>query len=642
MSEILANIVVDSVQQNISLSDNQIQFTPNDIQLNIFTGAGPVAAGSNRQVQYNNAGSLGGSNAFIFNNTNNTVTIANLVTTNVSNLGNIGNVKITGGTNQYYLQTDGTGNLTWAIGPGNITGNGTPGGANTQIQFNDGGANFGGAAGFTFNKTSNAVNMPGDLTVAGNISGVVANANYSTYAGTVINGAQPNITSVGTLANLSVNGTTASNVFSASGNIISFGYFVGDGSQLGNIFAFQLGNGNSNITVPTTNGPIIANVGGVANVMVLQNNLISFGQNVTANLITATLNGAATTSGTVTTNAQPNITSLGTLTGLTINGTSNLGGIGNVKITGGTNGQFIQTDGNGNLSYATLSTSGISNGTSNVTIPIANGNVITAVNGSNIFTVTSTPVIGANLTGTLTITSTLRVPTANVTSQLNVANITITSGSGIALGNGASAVSTGVALGFNTTANTANSVAIGWGAKATGRSTTVGYGAGGGGVFGLDNTFIGQQAGGVGNANQWGGSTFVGAYAGARQDGAYNVAVGYAAGAGFYGNGVISIGQAGGAVAIGTNAGRIAQNANSIAIGHQAGEVNQGENSIAIGASTGGNQVFNSITIDATNSGLSANIPNSLFVKPIRDVTGVPGFTVQLYYNPTTGEIGYK
>lgn len=46
-----------------------------------------------------------------------------------------------------------------------------------------------------------------------------------------------------------------------------------------------------------------------------------------------------------------------TLTGNTImgnvthNGVTNLGPIGNVKITGGTNGQLVSTDGTGNLSF---------------------------------------------------------------------------------------------------------------------------------------------------------------------------------------------------------------------------------------------------------------------------------------------------
>ena len=56
----------------------------------------------------------------------------------------------------------------------------------------------------------------------------------------------------------------------------------------------------------------------------------------------------------MTTNAQPNITSVGNLTGVTVTGTSTLGNIGNVKITGGSNAQVIQTDGAGNLSFASI------------------------------------------------------------------------------------------------------------------------------------------------------------------------------------------------------------------------------------------------------------------------------------------------
>lgn len=48
------------------------------------------------------------------------------------------------------------------------------------------------------------------------------------------------------------------------------------------------------------------------------------------------------------------INSVGTLTSVTVSGTSTLGAIGNVKITGGTTGQYIKTDGTGNLSFATV------------------------------------------------------------------------------------------------------------------------------------------------------------------------------------------------------------------------------------------------------------------------------------------------
>lgn len=44
------------------------------------------------------------------------------------------------------------------------TGGGTPGGSDTQIQFNDGGTAFGGDAGLTYNKTTDSLTVAGDIT----------------------------------------------------------------------------------------------------------------------------------------------------------------------------------------------------------------------------------------------------------------------------------------------------------------------------------------------------------------------------------------------------------------------------------------------------------------------------------------------
>lgn len=71
----------------------------------------------------------------------------NFANTSTVLLGDVGNLHITGGENGYYLQTDGEGNLTWALGGGG--GNGSPGGANSQVQYNDNGL-FGGNPGFVF------------------------------------------------------------------------------------------------------------------------------------------------------------------------------------------------------------------------------------------------------------------------------------------------------------------------------------------------------------------------------------------------------------------------------------------------------------------------------------------------------------
>jgi hypothetical protein len=61
----------------------------------------------------------------------------------------------------------------WAyVNCGDVTGSGTPGGANTEIQFNDNGE-FSGSSNFTFNKTTNIVTLDGDLTVTGEITASV-------------------------------------------------------------------------------------------------------------------------------------------------------------------------------------------------------------------------------------------------------------------------------------------------------------------------------------------------------------------------------------------------------------------------------------------------------------------------------------
>ena len=118
-----------------------------------------------------------------------------------------------------------------------------------------------------------------------------------------------------------------------------------------------------------------------------------------ANLNAATA-GSALTAGTVTTNGQPNITSLGNLTGLQVNGVTNLGPASNVTITGGSSGYYLQTNGLGGLSWAAVPTgTEISNGTSNITIPVASSNIYMSVAGNaNVVTVTGT---GINVAGTL-------------------------------------------------------------------------------------------------------------------------------------------------------------------------------------------------------------------------------------------------
>ena len=91
--------------------------------------------GANTQLQFNNNGAFGGISFTSFNG----LTLT---------LGSNNNIKITGGAVNQVLSTDGLGNLAW------VSTSGTPGGANTQLQFNDAGL-FGGDSDLTFNKTTN-------------------------------------------------------------------------------------------------------------------------------------------------------------------------------------------------------------------------------------------------------------------------------------------------------------------------------------------------------------------------------------------------------------------------------------------------------------------------------------------------------
>jgi hypothetical protein len=323
MSDINLDFTVSNNSIDFTVQPNDITFVPSDIQLNIATGGVLSAGGSNQQVQFNNADILTGSSQFLFDTGSSLLTVTNMsvtgnatmanaviangnisastltattaniqngtvnansITSIYSNIGNVSNVRIGGGTNGYLLQTDGAGNLTWSAGGG--SGNGVVGGANTQIQYNDSGL-FGGNSGFTFNEVSGNVDIPGSLAVTGNISG-------TNLTGTLTTPAQLNITSVGTLASLSVTGNSNTgniytsgvsgnisganvifaNRFSATGNI-SANYYIGNGSLLTGVItsSASISNGTSNVNIATTNGNVTVTAGGTTSLTVSNANV---------------------------------------------------------------------------------------------------------------------------------------------------------------------------------------------------------------------------------------------------------------------------------------------------------------------------------------------------------------------------------
>lgn len=310
-------------------------------------------------------------------------------------------------TNQIY-SSDG-------VTPGGIPlagggGNGSPGGSNGQVQFNQSG-NFGGSANLTFNNltgTLTAVSFVGNgaglTNVTGaNVSGTVANATYATTAGsattaaTVTDNAQPNITSVGVLSSVS-----------STGNITA-DYYIGNGSLLTGINAgSSYSNANVAAYLPTYTG----NLAGA---------LLSVTGNITGALLSVS----------------------GNITGGNVNLASGRFAGGSLSVLGGVTGGGLTTAGNlgvsGNAAVGNLSTAG------NVTAGyfIGNGSTLTSI-------------AGANVTGNV----------ANATYAVNAGTVTTAAQPNItSVGNLTSITSSGD---ISTTGNISGNYYIGNGSQLTG------------------------------------------------------------------------------------------------------------------------------------------------------------------------------
>ena len=130
-------------------------------------------AGSNTQIQSNNNNNFGASDNFTFDTTANLLVVN--ATANIANINVAGNASAVGNITGGNLLTNGnvsaagniTGNYFFGTFVGNISGNLTVPGANTQVIYNNNG-NAGASSGFTFDQTSNAIVVEGNVT-GGNI-----------------------------------------------------------------------------------------------------------------------------------------------------------------------------------------------------------------------------------------------------------------------------------------------------------------------------------------------------------------------------------------------------------------------------------------------------------------------------------------
>ena len=182
----------------------------------VLTQVDGIYNASNTQIIFADGSNYVGNANLTFNKTTSTLSTGSLSLTGTANLGAVGNVKITGGTSGYYLQTDGTGNLSWAAGGGG--GSGSPGGVNTQVQFNDAGS-FGGNANLTFNKTTGTL-----TTVSLSVTG---NANVGNLGVTGVYSSLGSVTGNVTAGNLVTGGTVTATGNIVGGNIQTTGIVSG-------------------------------------------------------------------------------------------------------------------------------------------------------------------------------------------------------------------------------------------------------------------------------------------------------------------------------------------------------------------------------------------------------------------------------
>ena len=386
---ISGTLIANTVNANLQVNGNVGVFSGNITGANLITGGVLVVTGN---ANLGNVGAATGlftsnvsvsniltaGNVFANSGTISASLLTGTLTTNaqpnVTSVGTLTSLAVTGNVIAANMYAN-SGTIGASLLNGTLTTNAQPNvtSVGTLTSLNVVGTTTGAA--FTANTGVFTGNGNGLSSLVGaNVTCTVANATYAASAGsagssttavTVTANAQPNITSTGTLTSLDVNGNiTAANITANTG------VFTGNGNGLSAINASNISTGtlaqarlaNDTVTLGSTAltlGNTVTTVAGLTS--------------VTSTTFVGALTGAATTAGSVTTNAQSNITSVGTLTSLTVTG----------NVTGG------------NASLGNLITANFFNG---------NGSLLTALTGANVTgtVANATYAVSAGTAGTVT------------------------------------------------------------------------------------------------------------------------------------------------------------------------------------------------------------------------------------------------
>ena len=271
--------IVQTPTTDYSITGTTLTFTtapPNGIVIQIREIGIPMASGSNSQILFNDAGTVGGTANLTFNKSTGMLTAAKLTATS-ANLGNVGNLRIAGGNVGEILASLGNGQMAWA----NIVANG-------DIIVN--GGTGGGGASVTVLDVPPSTPSEGDLWL-------------DSESGEL---------------NVFFSDAWASVTESAPQLVSTVDSFVGDSLTT----SFTLS------TTPSGEAYTLVAIGGILqprSTYTVSGNVLSTSSAVPSNtpIEVTTLGGFASPIGAaseVLNNAQPNITSTGTLTGLNVNG----------------------------------------------------------------------------------------------------------------------------------------------------------------------------------------------------------------------------------------------------------------------------------------------------------------------------------
>ena len=254
------------------------------------------------------------------------------------------------------------------------------------------------------------------ITTSRSVIGTVANvasANYANFAGQVIDANQPNITTVGTLSNLTVSNLITTQDLTVTGNL-SVGNLVANNANYANFAGVAYSVSGANVSGAVANATYAANAG---NANIANTAYAVSGANVSGSVANANYANIAGTAYSV---AVGNVSGIGNIATINLDGNSS-------NVLRG-NGTFAPEGTSGNANYANFAGTAFSVSGSNVSGSVANANYANisgtaySVNGANVSGAVANATYAANAGNANIANTAYAVSGANVSGSVANAN----------------------------------------------------------------------------------------------------------------------------------------------------------------------------------------------------------------------------